>query len=246
MAIEFMKPSRRCTAFGSARSPIRISGFSFSPVASNFFCASAAIASTAARATASLSATTMMPLLMSEGGRLKVAIGTSDSCASATTTRAGVAVVGRQDDAVGALGDAVLDLLELAVGVMAAVELHHLDAGVLERLHDGPVAGDPEAGRQVLEGVADRAALLGARGGERAATQRGHGKRAACRPDPYAHRSPSRSGVCAHVLPPFAAVAAGRSTVLRAVRKEAPTQCARAVLSPGVALGKAFLIALRH
>ena len=84
--IEFMNPARRCTAFGSARSPIRISGFSFWPVASNFFCASATMASTAARATASLSAMTMMPLLMSDGGRLKVAIGTSDSCASATTT----------------------------------------------------------------------------------------------------------------------------------------------------------------
>ena len=166
-----MNPARRCTAFGSARSPIRISGFSFWPVASNFFCASATMASTAARATASLSATTMMPLLMSEGGRLKVAIGTSDSCASATTTRAGVTVVGGQDDAVAALGDAVLDLLELPVGVLAAVELDHLDAGVLQRLDDGAVAGDPEAGRQILEGVADGAALLGAGGGASAATR---------------------------------------------------------------------------
>ena len=74
---------------------------------------------------------------------------------------AGITVVGGQDDAVGALSDAVLDLLELPVGVLAAVELDHLDAGVLQRLDDGRVAGDPEAGRQVLEGVADRAALLG-------------------------------------------------------------------------------------
>ena len=118
------------------------------------------MASTAARATASLSATTMMPLLMSEGGRLKVAIGTSASCASATTTRAGVAVVGGQDDAVGALRDAVLDLLELPVGVVPAVELDHLDAGVLQRLDDGAVTGDPEAGREILEGVADGGAFL--------------------------------------------------------------------------------------
>ena len=42
-----------------------------------------------------------------------------------------VAVVGGQDDAVGALRDAVLDLLELAVGVLAAVQLDHLDAVLL-------------------------------------------------------------------------------------------------------------------
>ena len=89
------------------------------------------IASTAARATASLSATTMMPLLMSDGGRLKVAIGTSASCASGDERGLGVAVVGGQDDAVAALGDAVLDLLELPVGILAAVELDDFDAGGL-------------------------------------------------------------------------------------------------------------------
>ena len=40
--------------------------------------------------------------------------------------RAGIAVVGGQDDAVAALGDAVLDLFELAVGVVAAIELDDL------------------------------------------------------------------------------------------------------------------------
>ena len=39
-----------------------------------------------------------------------------------------VAVVRGQDDAVGALGDAVLDLLQLAIGVLAAVQLDDLDA----------------------------------------------------------------------------------------------------------------------
>ncbi len=39
-----------------------------------------------------------------------------------------IAVVGGQDDAVGALRDAVLDLLELPIGILAAVQLDHLDA----------------------------------------------------------------------------------------------------------------------
>ena len=78
--------------------------------------------------------------------------------------RLGVAVVGRQDDAVGALGDAVLDLLELPVGVLAAVELDDLDAVFLQRRHDRLVARDPEAGRQILERVAD---FLGFRGLDR-------------------------------------------------------------------------------
>ena len=143
--IAFMKPSRRFTAFGSARSPTRMSGCSFLPVALNFSSPSTAIASTARRATASLSATTMMPLLRSDGGRLKVAIGTSASCARADEHGLGIAVVGGQDDAVGALRDAVLDLLELAVGVLAAVQLDDLDAVLLQRRHDRLVPGAPRS-----------------------------------------------------------------------------------------------------
>ena len=174
LLMTFMKPSRRFTAFGSARSPTRISGCSFLPVPSNLPIAFAAIASTAWRATASLSATTMMPLLMSEGGRLKVAIGTSASCARATSVVSEVAVVGGQDDAVGALGDAVLDLLELPVGILAAVELDDFDAVVLQRRHDRLVAGDPEARREILERVADFLALCGGRSRCRECGQAGH------------------------------------------------------------------------
>jgi hypothetical protein len=73
--------------------------------------------------------------------------------------RLGIAVVSRQDDAVGALRNAVFDLLELAVGVLAAVQLDHLDAVFRERLDNRRVTGAPEAGRQILEGVADLLAL---------------------------------------------------------------------------------------
>ena len=71
-----------------------------------------------------------------------------------------VAVVGGEDDAVAALCDAVADLLELAVGVVPAIELDDLDAGRLQRFDDGAVTGDPEAGREILEGVADGLAFL--------------------------------------------------------------------------------------
>ena len=94
---------------------------------------------------------------------------------------AGIAIVGGQDDAVATLRDAVLDLLELSVGDLAAIELDHLDAGVLQRLDDGAVAGDPEAGREVLEGVADGAALLGRRRRARPDPKRDRDERAARR-----------------------------------------------------------------
>ena len=150
-----MKPSRRFTAFGSARSPTRISGCSFLPVALNFASALTAIASTAWRATDSLSATTMMPLR--EVGRRAVEgrdrhVGL---LRQRDQHRLRIAVVGGQDDAVGALRDAVLDLLELPVGILAAVELDDLDAVLLQRVDDGRVAGAPEPGRQILERVAD-------------------------------------------------------------------------------------------
>ena len=69
-----------------------------------------------------------------------------------------IAVICGQDDAVGALSDAVLDLLELPVGVLAAVQFDHLDAVLGQRADDGGMTRAPEAGRKILEGVAD---LLG-------------------------------------------------------------------------------------
>ena len=72
-----------------------------------------------------------------------------------------VAVIRGQDDAVGALRDAVLDLLELPVGILAAIELDHLDAVLGQRADDRGMTRTPEAGREILEGVADLLCLGG-------------------------------------------------------------------------------------
>ena len=69
--------------------------------------------------------------------------------------RFGIAVVGCQDDAVGALGNAVLDLFELTVGIFTAVELDDFDSVRLQRGYDCLVAGHPEAGRKILKRIAD-------------------------------------------------------------------------------------------
>ena len=230
-----MKPARRCTAFGSARSPIRISGCSFSPVAVELLLRlGRPWRRPPARATDSLSATTMMPLLMSDGGRLKVAIGTSDSCASATTTRPESPSSAVRMMPSRALGDAVLDLLELAVGVLPAVQLDDLDAGVLQRLHDGAVPGHPEAGGEVLEGVADGAALLGRRRRARPDPKRDRDERAARRTHVNAHRSP-RSGD----QPPL-------SFGPRSSRRCEPSRLVHARKAVGSTHGKAFPTQLAH
>jgi hypothetical protein len=77
--------------------------------------------STACSAIVSLSATTMMPLLRSDGGRLKhgdrhvAVLGFLDDSDSA------LAVLRDQDDAVHALGDAVAHLFELRLASSAAL-----------------------------------------------------------------------------------------------------------------------------
>ena len=71
----------------------------------------------------------------------------------------GVAVVGRQYDAVGALGDAVLDLLELPVGILAAVELDNFDAVGLERRRRSP-CGRPPKSRSRDPGTRSRPSCL--------------------------------------------------------------------------------------
>ena len=189
-----MKPSRRFTAFGSARSPTRISGCSFLPVALNFASALTAIASTAWRATDSLSATTMMPLREIRGRPVEGRDRHVGFLRQRDQHRLRVAVVGGQDDAVGALRDAVLDLLELPVGILAAVQLDDLDAVLLQRVDDRRVAGAPEAGRQILEGVADLLA-----GGVGAApprtTARPTSAGAPYRCELPRHRLPSRSSL---------------------------------------------------
>ena len=107
--------------------------------------------------------------------------------------RLGVAVVGGQDDAVGALRDAVLDLLELAIGVLAAVQLDHLDVVLLQRRDDRLVARAPEAGREILERVADLLAGASAGAAVRRAPAPASARAAQDQLANFIIRAPSRS-----------------------------------------------------
>ena len=85
-----------------------------------------------------------------------------------------IAVIRRQYDAVCALGDAIFDLLELPVSILAAVELDDFNAVVLKSCHNCLVAGHPKTSREILERVANFLALCGGRGRCRERGQASH------------------------------------------------------------------------